>query len=109
MQPAPSAPEPSTPAAATPRGTPPGRSRATSPRASTRGEVGRVVIHTEPQDARVLVNGEATPYRSPVNFALAPGRYQITVERSGFASQTQEVLVRENQMVQLTLDLEPND
>ncbi len=109
MQPAPSAPEPSTPAAATPRGTPPGRSRATSPRASTRGEVGRVVIHTEPQDARVLVNGEATPYRSPVNFALAPGRYQITVELSGFASQTQEVLVRENQMVQLTLDLEPND
>jgi len=63
---------------------------------------------TQPQGARILVNGEPTAYRSPVNFALPPGRYQITVERGGFASETRDVEVHANQTTPLRLDLVPD-
>ena len=68
--------------------------------------MGRVVIHTEPAGARILVNGEATSYRSPVNFALAPGQYQITVEHDGFSSVTKDVVVETNQSIEVRLELE---
>ncbi len=70
-----------------------------------RGDIGRVVVRTQPPGATVLVNGQATNYRSPVNFALAPGKYKITVERDGFASETREVVVRKNQMIQFEAEL----
>jgi len=66
------------------------------------------VIHTEPQGASILVNGEPTPYRSPVNFSLPPGRHQITIERRGYASEMREIVVRTNQMVELKVDLVPD-
>ena len=68
--------------------------------------MGRVVVHTDPPGARILVNGESTPYRSPVNFVLAAGRYQITVERAGFASQTREVEVQANRAIEVRMELE---
>ena len=68
--------------------------------------MGRVVVHTEPAGARIFVNGEETAYRSPVNFALAPGRYQITVEREGYANATSEVVVESNRSVPVRLELE---
>ena len=68
--------------------------------------MGRVVIHTEPAGARILVNGKDTTYRSPVNFALAPGRYQIKVERDGYSTATTEVLVEANRAAQVQLELE---
>ena len=64
-----------------------------------------MVVHTEPQGARIFINGEDTPYRSPVNFAVVPGRYQITVERSGYSSETREVVVRKDKMAQVQLEL----
>ena len=67
--------------------------------------MGRVVVHTEPAGARILVNGEATSYRTPVNFALAPGRYKITVERDGFESVTQEVVVEANRAATTRIEL----
>ncbi|MBI4463571.1 MAG: PEGA domain-containing protein [Acidobacteria bacterium] len=65
------------------------------------------MIHTQPQGARILVNGEPTPYRSPVNFSLPPGRYEITVERRGFANQSRQVVVQINQMTEIRFDMTP--
>ena len=66
-----------------------------------------MVIHTQPEGARILVDGEETRYRTPVNFGLPAGRHRITVERSGYESETQEIVVRQDQTVQVQLDLKP--
>jgi serine/threonine-protein kinase len=68
--------------------------------------LGRVVIHTDPPGARILVDGKPTSYRSPVNFALAPGRHQITVENDGYASATTDVIVEANHSAQVRLEME---
>lgn len=70
-------------------------------------QAGRVVIHTQPQGARIWINGEPTAYRSPVNLSLPPGRYEITVERRGFASQTQPVVVQAGRMAEIRLEMVP--
>ncbi|MBI1956034.1 MAG: serine/threonine protein kinase [Acidobacteria bacterium] len=92
------------PPAPTPRAQP-APTTPTRPWVTVPGEAGRVAVHTEPQGARIFINGEETPYRSPVNFAVVPGRYQITVERSGYASETREVVVRKDQMAPVQLEL----
>ena len=66
---------------------------------------GRVSIHTRPKDARILVNGKATACRSPVNIGLAPGRYRITVERSGYSRETRNVVVRKDRMALIRFKL----
>lgn len=114
--PAPPPPEPSRPTAETaPRQ--PARSLPSEPTPSppqlpasppASGAVGRVVIHTQPEGARVLVNGEETRYRTPVNFALPAGKQRITVERPGYDSESEEIIVRENQTVQKQFELKPN-
>ena len=71
------------------------------------GAAGRVVIHTQPQGARILINGAGTSYRSPVNFSLAAGKYRITVERRGFQTETREIEVRGNRTVEVQMDLKP--
>jgi len=65
-----------------------------------------VVVHTQPAGARILVNGADTEYRSPVNFALPPGKYQITVDRAGYQSETREVVVVEGHATDLQFDLQ---
>ncbi|MBI3896039.1 MAG: PEGA domain-containing protein [Acidobacteria bacterium] len=70
--------------------------------------VGRVAVHTDPAGAKILIDGEETSYRTPVNLPLAPGRHRITVERSGFASETRQVVVHKDEMVQMRLELKPN-
>jgi hypothetical protein len=67
--------------------------------------VGRVVVHTEPPGAQILVNGEPTSYHSPVNFALAPGKYQITVERDGYESVSREIVVEANRSAESQIEL----
>ena len=67
-----------------------------------------MVVHTEPQGARIFVNDEETSYRTPVNFALAPGTYQLRVERSGYDNQTQEIVVRSNESVSTQFELQSN-
>jgi hypothetical protein len=68
--------------------------------------MGRVVIHTEPLGARIRVNGKETSYRTPVNFALAPGVYEITVEHDGFSSVKRHVVIEANRSAQVRLELE---
>lgn len=70
---------------------------------------GRVSIHTRPKGARILVNGKATGYRSPVNIGLAPGRHRITVERSGYARETRNVVVRKDRMALIRFELKRID
>ena len=65
------------------------------------------MIHTQPQGARILINGAGTSYRSPVNFSLAAGHYRITVERRGFQNETREIDVRGDQTVEVQMDLKP--
>ena len=68
--------------------------------------MGRLVIHTEPDGASITVDGAATSYRTPVNFALAAGRHQITVERDGFEPLTREVVVEANRSLEVRMELE---
>ena len=53
----------------------------------------------------MLVNGEPTSYHSPVNFALPPARYRITVEHAGFASATKEVEVVADRVVEVRIEM----
>jgi eukaryotic-like serine/threonine-protein kinase len=67
--------------------------------------MGRLAVHTEPPGARILLNGEETDYRAPVNFALAPGRYQITLVRAGFSDETREIVVEPNRAQELRITM----
>jgi len=71
----------------------------------TSGLIGRVSVHTQPQGARIFVNDAETPYRTPVNFSLAPGRYRVMVERNGYEQATQEIVVRQDQTVSVQIEL----
>jgi hypothetical protein len=64
-----------------------------------------VIIHTLPPGAAIRVNGEATSYRSPVNFALALGHYEITIERDGFRDEKREIDVEGNRTVTMEIEL----
>ena len=97
--------KPPQPARSLPSRAAPGRQVPAGPPAA--GVEGRVVVHTQPEGAKILVDGEETAYRTPVNFGLSAGRHRITVERSGFESETQEIVVRQDQTVQVQLDLKP--
>jgi eukaryotic-like serine/threonine-protein kinase len=66
---------------------------------------GRVLIRTLPAGALIHLNGDATSYRSPVNFELAPGHYEITIEHAGFASQTKEIDVEANRAITMDVEL----
>jgi len=68
--------------------------------------MGRLAIHTEPAGAQVILDGQATSYRTPVNIALAAGHYRITIEQEGFKPVTREVVVETSRSVQLRLELE---
>jgi len=108
MSPSPAPPR-ATPPAASPRGAAPSAAGATStaappPAAATTR--GRLVVHTEPAGARITLDGQATSYRTPVNFALAAGRHQITIELEGFKPLTREVVVEANRSLQVRLELE---
>ena len=100
----PSAPAPPPPPAT--RRSPGEASRTTPPPApaAVRG-TGRVVILTRPKGAKVRVNGKATAYRSPVEIGLPTGRHRITVERSGFARETRNVVVRKDRTARIAVRL----
>ncbi len=88
-----------------------GANHATTPNktpASNASGQGRVVIHTDPKGAGILLNGKATPYRTPVNFILPVGKYRITVEQPGFTAETREVQVSKGQFAQVRMELKPS-
>ena len=106
----PAAPAATPPAAAPPAARPPAESAASAPAAPATAAVGvgRVSLHTEPQGARIFVDGQETSYRTPVNFGLAPGTYQVRVERPGYDSQTKQIVVRQNETVTEQFELQRN-
>jgi hypothetical protein len=72
--------------------------------------LGRLAIYSEPDGASIVLNGETTAYRTPVNFSLPAGRHQITIEREGFAPITQEIVVEADRASVLRLGLDrPSD
>ena len=71
--------------------------------------MGRLVVHTEPPGAQITVDGNATSYRTPVNFALAAGQHQITIEREGYTPVTRDVEIEPNRSSQVRLELEEAD
>ena len=66
---------------------------------------GRVVVHTKPDGARVIVDGKQTGYKTPVNFALPSGAHLITLERNG-VTETRRVLVEPNGITQIEIRIE---
>ena len=79
------------------------------PMASTPAEgVGRIIVHTEPAGAKILVDGEATNYHSPVNFSVPAGKHTIGVEHNGFVSEKREVQVLNNSTHQFEIALKPD-
>jgi serine/threonine-protein kinase len=109
--PAPSAAPPSSPAASAPgatrAATPPAtRPAPPAPALAPVAAMGRLVIHTEPAGARILLDGQATAYRTPVNLAVAAGQHQITIELEGFQPVTREATVEPNRAAQVRLELE---
>jgi serine/threonine-protein kinase len=44
---------------------------------------GTLMLSSDPAGAAVLVNGQAVPQTTPAQLALAPGTYQITVQKDG--------------------------
>ncbi|HWP85563.1 MAG TPA: serine/threonine-protein kinase [Terriglobia bacterium] len=67
--------------------------------------VGRAVVHTEPAGARILINGEPTSYVTPVNFALRPGSYRLTLERDGYERVHRDIAVEANRTTETRLTL----
>ena len=72
-------------------------------------ELGRVVVQTKPQGAKILVDGKATEYHSPVNFDLPVGKYEIVIQQNGFETVKQQVTVLTNQTTQFVADLKPSN
>ena len=70
------------------------------------GAMGRVVVHTDPPGARILVNGKDTSYRSPVNFALAAGEHEIAFEYDGFSRTKRTVVIQADHTVRVHVELE---
>jgi serine/threonine-protein kinase len=84
----------------------PVRSPVTPPVAAPQG-TGRLSIRTNPGGASIIVDGTPTQYRTPVNIPLPSGKHSIVIERRGFASETQEVTIRKDEMANLELTLKP--
>jgi len=54
-----------------------------------------LMLSTNPPGANVLVNGQLVPQITPAQLTLAPGTYNITVEKGG-RSQTQKIEIRQD-------------
>src|SRR5262249_8469686 len=68
--------------------------------------VGRVAVHSQPEGAKISVDGKSTAYRSPANFELSAGKHQITAEHKGFETQTIEIVVPANQTYTVDMGLQ---
>ena len=71
---------------------------------SARG-YGKLVIESEPSGAALFVNDRYHD-QTPVELVLKPGRYNIRLERKGFAAYLDEVAVAEGRTLQLTAALD---
>jgi Protein kinase domain/PEGA domain len=67
-----------------------------------RASVGTLMISTEPAGATVLVNGRKIPETTPAQLPLAPGTYEITVEKDGRQS-TNNVEIRTGALTTLKI------
>jgi serine/threonine-protein kinase len=60
---------------------PPAGSAGPAPATPAATALGRLRVSSDPPDAMIMVDGELTRYRTPVNFELSPGRHVIGVGR----------------------------
>jgi hypothetical protein len=69
---------------------------------------GMISIRTQPVDAEILVDGEAWDRSSGAArlvIQLAPGRHRVEVRKTGFASYSEEVLIRASATMTLNVSL----
>lgn len=69
---------------------------------------GMISIRTQPVDAEILVDGEAWERSSATSrlvIQLAPGRHRVEVRKTGFATYSEEVLIRAGATMTLNVSL----
>ena len=71
-----------------------------------RSHAGTLMLSSDPAGAAVLVNGRRVPQTTPAQLPLAPGTYQITVEKDGRQS-TSSVEIRNGEIKSLRVLLGP--
>lgn len=89
-----------------PAGPPPEQS--TAPAAPRR--TGVVVLRVEPVDAEILIDREPIarpPGTGPITIELDEGRHTVEVRKAGYQPYSQDVLIRRNGRLPLTIRLDP--
>lgn len=71
-----------------------------------RASGGTLMLSSSPEQATVSVNGRRLDQSTPVTLTLAPGSYQITVEKDGRRS-TDTVVVKEGLTTYRKVTLNP--
>ena len=78
------------------------------PRRERPAPLGTLSLRVDPADAEIVVDGKPQPRApadAPVAFRLAPGRYKIEVRREGYTPYVEDVLIRPEAMLSLTVTL----
>lgn len=65
-------------------------------------KVGRVHIETKPKGAKVMVGEQPVSKPTPVEFDLAPGTYQVTIEADGYQPVQKTIEVEAGKRVQVS-------
>ena len=100
---APPPPRPSAPQPGQRRGEPPPRREPPD-----RGAFGTLSLRLEPVDAEVLVDGERRPVppgQDVFAIRLTEGRHKIEVRKDGYTTYTEEILIRRDRTLALTVTL----
>jgi hypothetical protein len=66
---------------------------------------GRVRVLTRPPGAKIMVDGQATDYETPVNFPLPAGSHTITVRHRGLQPVSRDVEIKAGQMADIQINL----
>lgn len=75
--------------------------------AEMRSRLGILQLRVQPAEAEVLLNDEPVPPTRWEALRLRPGTYEIVARAAGYAERREQFTVTEQQVVELTLALEP--
>ncbi len=67
----------------------------------------RLSVHTEPAGATVLINGQAVPKSTPVDFGLNPGNYVMEIQLEGHQTLRKTITVQDGNPLVLNETLHP--
>lgn len=70
-------------------------------------DMGKVNIRTNPNGAIVIVNGQLAPKATPLEFALNPGGYELSIELRGYKPLKKVIVVESDTKINLDEVLEP--